>query len=369
MSTDRLQPHLVNTLDPQASSREWIAGIIGDRPSQYAKSPSLWNAAFQDLKMDALFLPFDVDPENLAGLIDGYRESDNLVGGSVTVPYKVDVIPHLDKLDPKAHQIGAVNTIVRESDGQLVGYNTDGQGFIDMLIKPLPGHDDAFLEGLDGMSVLLIGAGGAARAVAVFLGEAVGPDGRVFICNRTAEKADQLVEVLMESGAHAEYVGVAQIGEVAGTVDLIVNSTIKGQSGLRSSSGDCITCLEPYSALGQASPAVIAESESKNAPHAQHEIFEQSISDIVRNFQISSDIIGRVPASTCFVDLIYSPLETPMLAQARASGHRTLNGRGMNIAQAADAFVNKALSKYLTGSGWDLDEAYQRVFATMERIW
>ena len=100
MSTDRLQPHLVNTLDPQASSREWIAGIIGDRPSQYAKSPSLWNAAFQDLKMDALFLPFDVDQENLAGLIDGYPESDNLVGGSVTVPYKVDVIPHLDKLDP-----------------------------------------------------------------------------------------------------------------------------------------------------------------------------------------------------------------------------------------------------------------------------
>ena len=74
--------------------------------------------------MDAVFLPFDVEPQNLAGLIDGYRECENLVGGSVTVPYKVDVIPHLDGLDPKAQQIGAVNTIVRESDGRLIGYNT-----------------------------------------------------------------------------------------------------------------------------------------------------------------------------------------------------------------------------------------------------
>ena len=158
-----------------------------------------------------------------------------------------------------------------------------------------------------------------------------------------------------------------RIGEVAGTVDLIVNSTIKGQSGLRSSSGDCITCLGPCSALGQASPAVIAESESKDVPHAQHAIYEQSISDNVRNLQISSDIMGCVPASTCFVDLIYSPLDTPMLAQARASGHRTLNGRGLIIAQAADAFVNKALAQHLTGSGWELEKAYQRVFATMER--
>lgn len=369
MTINQLQPHLSNTLDSGASSSQWLAGIIGDRPSQYAKSPSLWNAAFQDLEMDAVFLPFDVEPQNLAGLIDGYRECENLVGGSVTVPYKVDVIPHLDGLDPKAQQIGAVNTIVRESNGRLIGYNTDGQGFIDMLIKPLPGHQEAFLENLAGMSILLIGAGGAARAVAVFLAEAIGPGGRVFICNRTEGKALELIGVLTESGACAEYVEELDITEVVEGVDIIVNSTTKGQSGLRIMGEGSVTSLEAYSALGPASPAVIPEPEMEETSSAKSSIFQLSHSDILKNVEFSSRILTAVPASTCFVDLIYSPLETPMLAQARASGHLTLNGKGMNIAQAADAFVNKALIQHLTDSGFDLEEVYQRVFRTMESIW
>ena len=368
MSLDRLQPHLSNSLDSSAASRRSIAGIIGDRPSLYAKSPSLWNAAFEDLDMDAVFLPFDVEPENLAGLVGAYRECPNLVGGSVTVPYKVAVIQHLDDLDPKARQIGAVNTIVRESDGRLVGYNTDGQGFIDMLVKPLPGRDDAFLKDLTGRSALLIGAGGAARAVAVFLGDAVGAEGKVFICNRTPDKARELVGVLTEAGVPSEYVDEAQIGEVARDVDLIVNSTTKGQSGLRVAGEGLVTSLEPYSALGSASPATVDES-GEDVPVAMSALFQQSRSDIGRNFEASSAIMASVPASTDFVDIIYSPLETPMLAHARMSGHRTLNGKAMNIAQAADGFVNKALASRLTELGLDLEEAYQRVFRTMAEIW
>ena len=369
MSIDLLQPHLSNTLDPAAVSSGLIAGIIGDRPSFYAKSPSLWNAAFQDLGMDAVFLPFDVEPQSLGSLVTAYRECHNLVGGSVTVPYKVEVIQHLDELDSKARQIGAVNTIVRESDGRLVGYNTDGQGFIDMMTKPLPDQGDAFLESLDGMSVLLVGSGGAARAVAVFLGEAVGPEGKVFICNRSAQKARDLVGVLTESGARAEYMEDGRIADVAKGVDLIVNSTTKGLSGLRDLGGGRATCLEAYSALGPASPATIAESDAADTAAAMSTLFQQSLSDISLNSEASSQIVASVPASTDFVDIIYSPLETPMLAHARVSGHRTLNGKAMNIAQAADGFVNKALASHLSESGWDLEEAYQRVFRTMAGIW
>ena len=369
MSIDLLQPHLSNTLDPAAASRSLIAGIIGDRPSLYAKSPSLWNAAFGDLGMDAVFLPFDVEPQNLGSLVAAYRDCQNLVGGSVTVPFKVEVIQHLDDLDSKARQIGAVNTIVRESDGRVVGYNTDGQGFLDMLIKPLPGQEDAFLQSLAGMSVLLVGAGGAARAVAVFLGEAVGPEGKVFICNRSAQKAHELVGALTESGARAEYVDDERIADVAGGVGLIVNSTTKGQSGLRDLGGSRVTCLEPYSALGSASPATIAGSDAEDTAAATSTLFQQSLSDISLNSEASSQIVASVPASTDFVDIIYSPLETPMLAHARVSGHRTLNGKAMNIAQAADGFANKALASHLSESGWDLEEAYQRVFRTMAGIW
>ena len=130
-----------------------------------------------------------------------------------------------------------------------------------MLIKPLPGHQEAFLENLAGMSILLIGAGGAARAVAVFLAEAIGPGGRVFICNRTEGKALELIGVLTESGACAEYVEELDITEVVEGVDIIVNSTTKGQSGLRIMGEGSVTSLEAYSALGPASPAVIPEPE------------------------------------------------------------------------------------------------------------
>jgi shikimate 5-dehydrogenase len=238
-----------------------------------------------------------------------------------------------------------------------------------MLIKPLPGHQEAFLDNLAGMSILLIGAGGAARAVAVFLADAIGSEGRVFICNRTEEKALELIGVLTESGTRAEYVDELDIAEVVEGIDIIVNSTTKGQSGLRIMGEGSVTSLEPYSALGPASPAVIPEPEMEGTSSAKSSIFQLSHSDILRNFEFSSKILTAVPASTCFVDLIYSPLETPMLAQARASGHLTLNGRGMNIAQAADAFVYKALIQHLTDSGFDLEEAYQRVFRTMESIW
>ena len=130
MSVSLLQAQVVNRLDAGADKRERFAGIIGDRPSQYAKSPSLWNAVFKALELDATYLAFDVDEPKLKGLCDALRGSERLLGCNVTVPYKVKILEYLDDLDPKARGIGAINTIVRTGDGRLIGYNTDGSGFL-----------------------------------------------------------------------------------------------------------------------------------------------------------------------------------------------------------------------------------------------
>src|SRR3972149_6945661 len=114
---DDIQPDLSNRLDPAAQAHKWIAGIIGDRPSQYAKSPWLWNNTFTTLGLDGIFLPFDVEAAHLPSLLEVLRRSEQVVGFSVTVPHKVEIIKYLDELDPKARQIGAVNTVARTQDG------------------------------------------------------------------------------------------------------------------------------------------------------------------------------------------------------------------------------------------------------------
>jgi shikimate dehydrogenase len=200
---DQIQLYLTNRLAPAAGAHRWIAGIIGDRPSQYAKSPSLWNRAFTALGLDAKFLPFDVEARNLSSLVDVLRRNERVVGFSVTVPYKVEIINLLDDLDPKARQIGAVNTVARTQAGELVGYNTDGQGFMDMLTKSLPGQDRPLLKDVEGLHALLIGAGGAARAVAFFLAESIGKKGRITIANRDSSKAKDLATAVDRAYSNA----------------------------------------------------------------------------------------------------------------------------------------------------------------------
>src|SRR3990172_12750501 len=173
-STNSLQACIDNWLDRKAIGRKRIAGIIGDAPSHYAQSPSLWNAAFRDLKMKAVYLPFDVHLSRLPELTRALKQCDQVMGVNVTVPYKVKIMEFLDQLDEKAGQIGAVNTIVRTEDGELVGYNTDGKGFVNSIVTPQPGQKEPFVKSLNGTDVLIIGAGGSARAVAFHLSEVLG---------------------------------------------------------------------------------------------------------------------------------------------------------------------------------------------------
>lgn len=159
-----------------------IAGLFG-YPIEHTLSPSIHNAAFKSLRLDYCYVPFLVHPDHLQDAIKAIR-SLNLCGVNITVPHKEKVLPFLDEIYEEASFIGAVNTIVNR-DGKLVGYNTDGKGFIQSLVE-----SGISLAGKD---ILIIGAGGASRAICYYLCQ---QSTSLQIYNRTHERAKKLVNDL-----------------------------------------------------------------------------------------------------------------------------------------------------------------------------
>lgn len=362
-----LAPLMANRFPDDAARAERFAGIIGDRPSQYAKSPALWNAAFRGLGLNAAFLPFDVDQANLAAVIGTLRRSERLLGCSVTVPYKIRVLELLDEVDRRAESIGAVNTIVRTPDGRLVGYNTDGSGFIAALTTTVV-DAPIVTTSLAGVDALLLGGGGAARAVAVYLAERLG-SGRLFIANRTAARSSSLAEAVNAAGGHATAVDEDDIARVAPGVALVVNGSTKGQAGPRRLPNGTMTWLEPYSSLAPADSAAVPGDADPDDPQVRWGWFQRSLADIERNNRRSLELAARVPASTSVYDLIYAPVESVSLRHMRYSGHAVANGKGMNIAQAVDAFCDRVCASFLREAGFDAAAARRRVTQEMSRVW
>ena len=363
----RIQSCINNSLDRHAIGKKRIAGVIGENPSRYSKSPSLWNAAFRALKMDVIYLPLDVDGPQLPSLVDALNNSDRVMGTSVTVPHKVKIMEYLDELDEKAKQIGAVNTVVRTKKGRLIGYNTDGKGFVDSIATTQPGQERPFLDSLKGLDVLLIGAGGAARSVAFYLGELL-EKGRLLICNRTPDSARSLAAEVKKLFGNASAIKKDEMDAWAPKVGLIVNGSIKGQGGIRRVSDGKITTLEPYSALAPANPAAIPES-LYGKPEFYRDWLKASLSDIEANNRASWNLALSLPLHVGLCDLIYFPIETVFLRHGRLSGHRTLNGKGMIVAQAVDAFFDKLCRRDLEAQGMDNPETYKRIREVMHRAW
>jgi shikimate dehydrogenase len=243
-----------------------VAGVIGS-PIRHSLSPVLHNAAFRALDLDWAFLAFEVAPGEGAAAVHGARAL-GIEGLSVTMPHKADVIAAIDKLSPTAERLGAVNTITRQGS-VVLGESTDGAGFLDALRQ-----DEGFDPG--GHRCVVLGAGGAARAVVLALAEAGASE--IVVVNRTEEWA---VEAVALAG------GVGRLGEAAdaGDADLVVNATSVGM-------GDGATPIDPAT-LGP----------------------------------------GQL-----VVDLVYHPAVTPLVAGARAQGATAVNGLGMLIHQAAHAF-------------------------------
>ncbi|MDA8169495.1 MAG: shikimate dehydrogenase [Nitrospiraceae bacterium] len=236
-------------------------------PVGHSLSPNMHNAAFQEMGLDYCYVALPVAPEALADAVRAIRAL-NLRGVNITVPHKENVIPHLDEVDGEAAFIGAVNTIVN-NEGRLKGYNTDGRGFMQSLSE----------EGIDvsGKNVLVVGAGGASRAVSYYLS---GKAGALSIFDVDRGKLERLVSDL---GRIRKNVSAARDGRIDGA-DVIVNAT----------------------------PLGLKESDP-----------------------LPVDVQGLGPQMAA-VDLIYK--ETPFLRAAAKAGVKTMNGLGMLLWQGVFAF-------------------------------
>ena len=167
------------------SGKTRVCGVIGD-PIEHTLSPTMHNAAFNHLKLDFVFLAFRVKAAALEDAMRGMRGL-GIRGLNVTMPHKNAVIKYLDEVDPTVKFLGSANTILND-DGRLLGFNTDGVG----ALKALRENG----VNLDGKKLLLLGAGGAAKAIAFSLAKEVG---ELVILNRASEKAKELAEALSAS--------------------------------------------------------------------------------------------------------------------------------------------------------------------------
>jgi len=162
--------------------KKWFA-VMGD-PIEHSKSPAMHNAWFEEMSIDATYIPVHVSSENLESAVAGLKTL-GASGWNVTIPHKTAIIPYLDELDELAEKMGAVNTVVRTKEGTLKGYNTDGVGFVRSLEEAVgKSHKDK--------PVLLIGAGGAARGIA-FAMQQQGYE-NLTIANRTVANAQAIVD-------------------------------------------------------------------------------------------------------------------------------------------------------------------------------
>lgn len=340
---DRIQTSVLNPIDASARGAKRLAGVIGEAPSRYSKSPQLWNAAFSELKIDALYLPLDLNESGIAGFLKAVRESPSFLGCNVTVPHKLAVMKHLDALDESARRIGAVNTIVRTPSGELAGANTDGAGFIETLLTSAPGEASPPFGSLDGVDALILGAGGSARAIAFALADKVGK-GKLLIANRSTASAYALAADIAPYHPRAKALSERDVATAAPRAKLIVNCTTKGQGGM--AYGETAS-LEAYSALAPAGAG-------------------ESVDD---NLQVSLEIARAIPADAVFYDLVYHPEETVFLRHARETGHRAVNGRGMIVAQAVEAFFNHVCRRELDAKRMHTPETRRRLRDIMARAW
>lgn len=255
-----------------------LTGIIG-YPIEHTLSPAMQNAAFAEAGLNWIYVPFSVDPDHLAAAVNGAKAL-NFAGLNVTMPHKKEVIKYLDELSAPARIAGAVNTIQFDGD-RLVGHNTDGQGFIDSLK-----HDAGFSP--REKNALLIGAGGAARSVAVSL--AMSGIRQLAVINRTADKALKLQESIKDNFPDCIVKVLSpddeKIVSLQSESQLIVNTTSIGM------------LTNPGLPLG----------------------------------------MERIGPSHLVYDVIYFPAETEFLREAKKRGAETLNGARMLLYQGATAW-------------------------------
>jgi shikimate dehydrogenase len=255
-------------------------GLIG-KPLAHSISPVFQQAALDHLRIDARYELWETEQDALGERVAAMRSADCL-GANVTVPYKELVIPLLDEVDPLAGRIGAVNTVVNR-DGRLCGYNTDMTGFARAL-REEGGFDPS------GTHVVLLGAGGAGRAVTMALVQ--GKAASITITDILPERAQTIAEDLGRQG------------------ETVLSS---------------VSATEDKLAPALSSCQLLVNCTPIGMRHSKHE----------HDLPISSELI---PAGALVFDIIYNPLATRLLAEAKRRGTRTLGGLSMLVYQGASSF-------------------------------
>ncbi len=258
------------------SGKTRVYGVIGD-PIEHSLSPAMHNAAFQATEMDCVFLAFRVRFDAVQNALRGMRGLE-ICGLNVTMPHKETVISWLDAVEENAKTLGSVNTILNDS-GKLRGYSTDGFGALNAL--KANGADPS------GKKVLLLGAGGAAKAIAFALGDEVN---ELILLNRTIQKTIHLLNVLQGKFGKKVNAGSLSIDSLQRNLqntDILINATSVGMS--------------PKSELSL----------------------------------VNSELIRK---NMVVMDLVYNPLETELVKNAKAKGAKVVSGLEMLIYQGAASF-------------------------------
>ncbi|MDA1001428.1 MAG: shikimate dehydrogenase [bacterium] len=272
-------------------------------PLSHTMSPVMHNTAAEALGLPYRFMAYEVRPENFAEAVHGARAM-GFGGLCVTIPHKVAAAGMMDDLSEDARLMGAVNVIVFGAAGRMTGHNTDGIGWLASL-ESETGETPA------GKRCLLIGAGGAARAIAVKMAQCGAA--HIEIRNRTAEKAEALAAYVSKNlpGAQLSGGGLSDLHAAAEGCDLIVNTTSQGMAG------------EPEREAAMPVPE------------------------------------DAIPAGCICTDAVYNPVETAFLQAAKRRGARTVSGVGWLIHQGAAAW------KLWTGTEMPVEKVTQNILKTL----
>lgn len=276
-----------------------LAAVVAN-PIKHSISPFIHNSAFEATNTNGVYLAWEVDATELAETVANIRRYQ-MYGINLSMPYKEQVIPYLDQLSEEACLIGAVNTVVNR-EGTLIGYNTDGKGFF----KSLPSFK------ISRKRMVLLGAGGAAKAI---LAQAI-LDGvsqiSVFVRSSSMEKTRPYLEKIQNAtGFRVDLCALEDVQDLQDSItqaDLLVNATSVGMDG-----------------ASQPIPTSIV-----------------------------------LPKKLLVADVIYQPFETPFLKWARKQGNQSINGLGMLLYQAAEAFQLWTGKEMPTDQIWEsLKQKYQ----------
>jgi shikimate dehydrogenase len=253
-----------------------ICGVIGD-PIEHTLSPTMHNAAFKEIGLDLVFLALKVTPDQLENAVKGVR-SFNMLGLNITMPHKDKIVNYIDELDPSANYLKSVNTILN-SNGLLTGYNTDGIGAMQALLQ----------NKIDpkGKKMLILGCGGTARAIAFAAAKTVD---QIVILNRTPRKSREFANKLSNT----------------------LKTKIKGD-------------------------ALTSKSIKRNMQDSQIIINATSVGMDPQD-KISLIPPNLIEPSQIILDVVYDPLDTKLIKDAKKVGAKTINGVEMLIHQGAASF-------------------------------